>query len=261
MRATLSVVVKTRNQNTVILKVLGSSSSGNCYILETDNTALILECGVAFKEVKRALNFKLNKVCGALVTHEHLDHCAFVRHFTAAGIDVFGSKGTLDAFDYQSHRLHYMLPNVKHQVGEFTIMPFDVKHDCKQPFGYLIQHADCGTVLFLTDSYYSPVKFKGLNNILVEANYSSAILAQRSFDNELNSYVKDRVIKSHMSLETCMELLGANDLSKVNNIVLIHLSDLNSDAAFFKKQIEEQTGKAVHIAQKSLTIPFNKQPF
>ena len=38
------------------LKILGSSSEGNCYILENDKEALILEAGVSFGKVKKALD-------------------------------------------------------------------------------------------------------------------------------------------------------------------------------------------------------------
>lgn len=37
----------------MVLKVLGSSSQGNCYILENRDEALIIEAGVRFIEVKR----------------------------------------------------------------------------------------------------------------------------------------------------------------------------------------------------------------
>ena len=41
------------------LKVLGSGSSGNCYLLESDTECLILEAGLPFMEVKKALNLSL----------------------------------------------------------------------------------------------------------------------------------------------------------------------------------------------------------
>ena len=44
------------------LKVLGSSSAGNCYILESDTEALIIEAGLPFMEVKKALNFNVRKI-------------------------------------------------------------------------------------------------------------------------------------------------------------------------------------------------------
>jgi hypothetical protein len=64
-----------------------------------------------------------------------------------------------------------------------------------------------------------------------------------------------------MSFETCREELLANDLRAVNSIVLIHLSDLNSNADEFREGIREATGKTVYIAQKGMKIEFNKTPF
>ena len=43
------------------LKVLGSSSSGNCYILDNGSEALIIEAGIRFMEVKKALDFNISK--------------------------------------------------------------------------------------------------------------------------------------------------------------------------------------------------------
>jgi phosphoribosyl 1,2-cyclic phosphodiesterase len=54
------------------LKVLGTGSSGNCYILENNQESLIIEAGISFKEVKKELNFNFEKVKGLLVSHEHL---------------------------------------------------------------------------------------------------------------------------------------------------------------------------------------------
>lgn len=65
-----------------------------------------------------------------------------------------------------------------------------------------------------------------------------------------------------MSVETCLEILQANDLRAVNNIILIHLSDKNSDAKVFKQRIEDTTLKNVTIAIAGLTIEnFNIHPF
>jgi DNA/RNA-binding domain of Phe-tRNA-synthetase-like protein len=57
-------------------------------------------------------------------------------------------------------------------------------------------------------------------------------------------------------------MLKANNLSQVNNIVLIHLSDGNSDAEDFQKQVTELTGKTVYVADAGMIIDnFNKKPF
>lgn len=243
------------------LRVLSSGSVGNCYLFEGITSTLIVEVGVPFKQVKEALRFDLRKVAGCIITHEHKDHCKGVAELVAAGIDTYASAGTIKAMGVTSNRLRPVQPKKVFNVGEFTIYPFDVKHDCAEPLGFLIKHPECGTTLFITDSFYVPYTFKGLNNILVEANYCENIINTRLLSGRLNGFVHDRVITSHMSLQTCQQLLAANDLKAVNNIVLIHLSDTNSDAAAFKRSIEQQTGKSVYVAEKGLSINFNSTPF
>ena len=60
------------------LHILGSNSFGNCYVLETDYEALILEAGVRMSNVRKALRWKMSKVVGAIITHEHNDHAGHV---------------------------------------------------------------------------------------------------------------------------------------------------------------------------------------
>jgi len=64
-----------------------------------------------------------------------------------------------------------------------------------------------------------------------------------------------------MSLQTCKKLLSENDLRGVSNIVLLHLSDGNSDAKKFLREVKEQTGKKVFIAEKGLELPLGETPF
>lgn len=243
------------------LRVLGSGSSGNGYILENRNTALAIECGISFKDFKVAMDFRISKVAGLLLTHEHLDHSKHVADYTKAGISVYTSPGTISALAISSHRLKPVEALKTYTIGEFKVVPFNVKHDCKQPYGFLIKHADCGTVVFITDSCYVANKFPAANQYIIEANFSRAILNERLQQNQVHAFVRDRVLQSHMSLETCMELLRVNDLRAVNNIVLVHLSDANSDAELFKKEVRNLTGKKVHIAENGLLVDFSKTPF
>ncbi len=70
-----------------------------------------------------------------------------------------------------------------------------------------------------------------------------------------------RTLDSHMSLEHLRDMLAANDLRKVAQIVLIHLSARNSDPQAFCREIIRQTGKPTTYAHKGLTIELNKTPF
>ena len=54
------------------IKVIGSGSSGNCYLANINGTKLLLECGLAIKVIQKALNFKLSEVYACLLTHEHV---------------------------------------------------------------------------------------------------------------------------------------------------------------------------------------------
>lgn len=51
------------------LKVLGSSSDGNCYILDSNNKKLIIELGVSWSDVLKGLNYKIEDVAGCIVSH------------------------------------------------------------------------------------------------------------------------------------------------------------------------------------------------
>lgn len=247
------------------LTVINSNSQGNAYILQSSTgEALLIECGVLFERIKQSLGFNLKAVSGCIITHEHKDHCKAVLDVIAAGINVYATQGTHEAMGTaKSHRAIVTFDQDAFNVGSFRIKAFAIKHDCAEPVGYLIWHEECGTVLFITDSYYVEYNFSSikLNNIIIEANYCQKILDRKLEEGSTIKMLRDRVIESHMSLATCKETLSYNDLSAVNNIVLIHLSDGNSDEVRFKREVEEQTGKQVYIARPGLKINFNKQPF
>lgn len=242
------------------LTVIGSSSAGNCYIFETESEALILEAGMSIKKVKEALGFNTSKVVGCLVTHEHGDHSKHAKGIMQAGITVYASNGTIKAIG-ATHRTQVLLPEVKVQIGGFSVIPFPVEHDVNEPFGFLLYHPEMGSVLFATDTCYLKYTFTGLNNILIEANYALDILDAQVVRGSVHVAQRNRVLTSHMDIETCKGVLRANDLSAVNNIVLIHLSSGNSDPKRFTKEVKELTGKNVHIATPGLNINFDKTPF
>lgn len=238
------------------LIVLGSSSAGNGYLLRASNgDTLLIECGVSINKIKKALNFNLSRV-SCIVSHCHGDHAASIVDVLKSGIPVWSSAHTLEEKGVRMHyRANILVAGITCHIEGFRVKAFDVNHDVPC-HGFLIYHPECGLVLFLTDTYYCDYTFPGLNNIIVECNHDTEIIDT----NGTARFLRDRIIQSHMNLKTCKELLSANDLSKVNNIVLIHLSDSNSNQFQFQKEIRELTGKTVHIAEKGLKIPFNVNP-
>jgi len=237
------------------LHIINSNSAGNSYVLKaSDGSILLIECGVHFDMIKKAVNFELGSIAGCILTHEHNDHAKSAEQLTQFGIKVYTSPGTKQALKFESRNV-IAVPCLKSfKLGEYTVKPFDVKHDCAEPYGFLISHKEMGTALFMTDTYYCEYAFNDLNNIIIEANYCENILSQTGF-------VRDRVIQSHMSIQTAIKTLESYDLKSVNNIVVIHLSDKNSDEMQFLNEVQKTTGKNVHIAVKDKVINLDKTPF
>lgn len=51
---------------------LGTGSSGNCYILESNNRYIILDCGLDFKTITRDKNFpKFRQIDFVFCSHIH----------------------------------------------------------------------------------------------------------------------------------------------------------------------------------------------
>jgi phosphoribosyl 1,2-cyclic phosphodiesterase len=242
------------------LKIVGTGSKGNAYIFENEDEALLLEAGVNFKSIKTALNFNLKKVVGMLVTHRHGDHSKGAKEASLNGVDIYCPQDVIDNCGVLKHRSTAISHGQNLQLGGFKIKVFTLEHDVPS-VGFLINHEETGRFCFITDTMYCKYNFDGLNNIIIEANYCDTILKKRLEAGEEPSFLHDRVLKSHMSLATCKDFLQANDLKKVRNIVMIHLSDRNSHSERFRKEVRDLTGKKVTIAENGMEIDFNKSIF
>lgn len=185
-----------------------------------------------------------------------IDHAKYIPEFTSNGIKVYSNKSVVEKFGGETNNLICVEPNKQFSIGEFSIVPFLVRHDPSiQTYGFLIHHKEMGKCVFLTDLVYSRYTFKGISNWIIEANYCDEKVSSN------DSFLSSRIINSHLSVQNCIKLLEANDLSQTNNICLIHLSDSNSNAKEFKQKVTDATSKLVHIAEKGLTINFDRTPF
>jgi phosphoribosyl 1,2-cyclic phosphodiesterase len=232
------------------IKVLASSSKGNCYLVTDGSTSLLLECGIKFKDIQKALNFKTSSIAGCLVSHEHKDHCKGVNEVMKAGIDVYTGQGTVESLSLSGHRYKVIRAKEQFTIGTWTILPFDVQHDVSEPLGFLLVNQAGEKLLFATDTYYIRYRFKGLTHIMMECNYSMDILNENIAGGSVPQVMKKRLMKSHFSLENVKEFFKVNDLSKVQEIYLLHLSDNNSDEERFKREIMELTGKVVYVSNQ-----------
>lgn len=221
-------------------RCLGSGSSGNCYILENNSEALIIEAGIPFMAVKKALDFNISKIAGVVVSHSHGDHAKHVGEYEKSGISVFRP--------YES--------DMERQVrtyGEFVIKSFPLVHDVPC-CGFLIWHPETGKVLYASDTEYIKYRFRNLNHIFVECNYSKDLIPEDSVN-------RSHVMTGHIELQTVLEFLRANNSPALRNVVLLHMSARNSDPDEFVAEAGRVVQCPVWAAEKGLEVDLDLMPF
>lgn len=246
------------------LKVIGSSSAGNGYILYNEQEALLIEAGTHLKDALLFLKEHKSEIKGCIVTHEHGDHAKYVNEVLDHAIDVYATEGTCKAMKVKSR---IMKPKAIKKndgryetatIGGFQVLPFSTEHDAAEPCGYIVRHADIGKLLFVTDTHYVANRFKGINHFMVECNYDHEKLEARDIPDAL----KRRIRQSHMSIDTCMDLIHANEGPEMNTITLIHLSEESGNPSLFKRVAEASFSAIVNIAEPGLEVELYKDtPF
>lgn len=243
------------------LHVIGSSSSGNGYILETDSEALILETGCKFAEYKKALNFSTRKIVGCVSTHSHGDHSKHLGEFVASGIDSYALQDVFETRKLVGQPFtHPIQENAAYRIGSFVVQTFKAIHDVPC-VGFVIRHEELGKMLFVTDSGYVGYRFPGLTHVLVEANYADDILEDKLIAGRVPAGMRERLYTTHFEFENTKRFLKNQDLSAVQNIVLIHLSSGNSDKNRFVSEVAQLTGIPTIVAKAGLIMNLSKTPY
>lgn len=239
----------------MFLRVLGSGSSGNCYLLESADEVLVVEAGLPFADVKEAIDYKTSKIVGVLSSHEHGDHRKYIDDYKDTGIPrLIGND--VDQYDMNKPQ------TAPFYFGNFKVVAFDVVHDVPC-FGYLIDHPEMGNLLFVTDTEYLKYRFYGINHIMVEANYAQDIIDENVNNGDIPKSLRDRIMKSHTSIETAKGIVKANKNPMLRNVVLLHLSGHNSDGERFRKEVKDIAGDYcnVTVARKGTEVDLSLVPF
>lgn len=230
------------------IQVIASGSRGNCYTVEDGKGGIImLDCGISEKAISRAIGFK--RPHAIFITHEHQDHAKAVKDFLKRGVDCFMTRGTAEALGIAGHyRVNIMDPLTDAQAVNLTfVYAIPTQHDAREPCGFLLDDGE-DRILYATDTYYMRYKIPGVTKYLIECNHSYKILRENVEAGILQEALAQRLVKSHFSLENLLEFFRANDLSKVKEIWLCHLSSRNANPQQFERAVEAATGKPTYIA-------------
>lgn len=233
------------------LTVFGSSSAGNAYALEFDDgQILLLEAGMPYTNVYRAFPDRWKDIIGCVITHEHGDHAKYVREYDNNGIAIYGSIGTLEMIgDSMKHNKPFHKNTIVNLGINKSFYAFDVHHNAVDPVGYLIFDRDTKeSLLFITDTSYFKPHFTGVNYIMVECNH-------------IHTDPNHPWSKSHLNLEKCLQFLKACDLKKTHRIILIHLSDTQSNELLMVETIHKATSINTLAAAKGLVVELRNDPF
>lgn len=144
----------------------------------------------------------------------------------------------------------------KYRIGDFTVQPISVEHNVEN-YAYIVDCEEFGRMLFITDCVRFQYRIKGVNHLIVEANYSNDIV----LDHMMNGYEIRSQNQYHMELEDTIECVKNNMSSELNNVVLIHLSEIQSDEQMFIEKVHAETGVKPCVATKGVNITLNKFEF
>ncbi len=217
--------------------MLASSSKGNCTVVWNDRYAILIDCGIAMRDVEERLNIlgiDPKMVVAILVTHEHSDHIkgisSFVRKYRpkvyihADGVDATIPKiGKIDTnlvVEYFSDFALY----------DFDIHPFKIPHDASNCVGYTIREFD-RQISILTDIGYTTSDILsnvyGSTLVILEANYDEKMLrVSTKYPMALKSRISGKF--GHLSNKDSADAICDLACHGVKQILLAHLSEENN---------------------------------
>lgn len=219
-----------------------SGSTGNCYLVRSDDTALLVDCGISGKRIVDALGscgLDPGDLSGILITHEHSDHVQSLRVMSkkAGGASFYATRGTIKAIEDKvpADRFTAIRRSDTFTIGDIEVHSFGLFHDAAEPVGYsftcggrtLSIVTDTGIV---TDGIYDSIKTS--NALILEANHEVNILRAGPYPYELQQRILGDF--GHLSNVTAGELIcrilddrqsgESSDEHDIPYVLLAHIS-------------------------------------
>ncbi|MEG1068223.1 MAG: MBL fold metallo-hydrolase [Anaerovoracaceae bacterium] len=220
-----------------------SGSTGNCYMVKSDTTIILIDVGISGKKIFEALaqnDLDIENVNGVLITHEHSDHIKSVRIVSkkAENAKVYASRGTWKAIEnLVSEPQKVVIENRDgFYIGDIFVKPFHLSHDAAEPIGYTLEKdnkritiaTDTGCI---TDEIFEQLYMADL--IVIEANHEVNILRMGSYPyNTQQRILSDYGHLSNVTTGECLcKVLQEKDSETTLQVILAHMSRENNTPA------------------------------
>jgi len=242
---------------------IGSSSSGNSYIIRAGGHVILLDVGLTAKRICEALSeldISPEDVDAVLITHEHVDHVRSVRAIArkCGSALVYASRGTFENTENFCHvpeeRLRLVGAGEIAEIGDLQISTFPLSHDAAEPIGYAIEVGgeklavvtDTGII---TDEIYEAIHDAGI--LVFEANHDLDMLMFGGYPYRVKVRIKSD--NGHLSNDYAGEVLARiledrreqrekhpdGVFAEPLRIMLAHLSFHNNMPLFARQTVED----------------------
>lgn len=226
------------------VSILASGSSGNCALLETERTRLLVDAGLGKKETLRrlaAIEQRIDRLDGILISHEHTDHinglpqlagqwraAVYITEATLSEVERLLPEGIGKRVD----RIERIRAGQRFAIGDIEVAPFSIPHDAVDPLGFTFR-ANGTKVALVTDLGYLPELVKhhlrGSECLILESNHDLEMLKVGPYP----WHVKQRVMSrtGHLSNHCVGEFLADPEGfdAAPRFLVLAHLSENNNN--------------------------------
>jgi phosphoribosyl 1,2-cyclic phosphodiesterase len=214
---------------------IASGSNGNCYYIENDDDAVLIDAGVSTKQIVSRianLGLKLDKIRGVFVTHEHIDHIRGLPVLTKKyQLPVYITQNTYLASSLQlkDSLLNFFDPSKMIPIGKLHVNPFLKNHDAAEPCSFTVS---CGkkNVAVMTDIGVKCPNvishLKDADAAFLESNYDDHMLATGPYP----AHVKARISSDfgHLSNTQAAVLALEHASPRLKHVILSHLSGNNN---------------------------------
>lgn len=245
--------------------VLASGSSGNCTYIGSETTGILLDAGIAARQIEQRLEqigVAVSHIRGICISHEHTDHISGLsvlhrRH----RIPAFANSATAEAIHMNARgapiRWNVFTTGARFEIGDLQIEPFSVPHDAMDPVGFVVSHngvrvgvaTDVGMITSLLRE-----RLKTCRVIVIEANHDEALLEASRRPWHLKQRIRGR--QGHLSNRHLAQALAEIASDTLEHVFLAHLSQECNRCELAMQAVAEQlrASNRTHV-RVSVTYP------